>query len=102
MKKKRISMDKIREILRIHEMGMGVRKIAEALSISKTAASEYISEFKACNISYQDACKLTDSQLCELLCREKKKSERYCQMEENFCYFAKELKRRGVTLKRCN
>lgn len=39
MKKKRISMDKIREILRLHEMGLGVRKIADALSISKTAAS---------------------------------------------------------------
>ena len=100
MKKKRISMDKIREILRLHEkLDLGVRKIADALSISKTAVSDYISGFKACNISYSDTDKLTDIQLYELLCGRKKKSKRYSQLEENFCYFAKELKRRGVTLK---
>lgn len=48
MKKKRINMDKIREILRLHEeLDLGVRKIADALSISKTAVSDYISGFKA-------------------------------------------------------
>ena len=100
MKKKRISMDKIREILRLHEeLDLGVRKIADALSISKTAVSDYISGFKACNISYSDIDKLTDTQLYELLCGRKKKSKRYSQLEKNFCYFAKELKRRGVTLK---
>ena len=100
MKKKRISMDKIREILRLHEeMNLGVRKIADALSVSKTAVSDYISGFKACSISYQDAEKLTDSELYELLCRQKKKSKRYRDLEENFPYFAKELKRKGVTLK---
>jgi len=73
MKKKRISMDKIREILRLHEkLDLGVRKIADALSISKTAVSDYISGFKACNISYSDTDKLTDSQLYELLCNRKK------------------------------
>ena len=99
MKKKRISMDKIREILRLHEMGLGVRKISDVLSISKKVAGEYISELRACKISYQDVRKLTDSQLYELLCRKKEKSKRYGDFEENFYYFAKELKRRGVTLK---
>ena len=42
MKKKRINMDKIREILRMHvELGLGVRKIADALFVSKTAVSDY-------------------------------------------------------------
>lgn len=51
--KKKISMDKIREILRLHEeLDLGVRKIADALSISKTAVSRCISEFKACSVSY--------------------------------------------------
>jgi predicted transcriptional regulator len=53
MKKKRISMDKIREILRLdHELNLGCRKIAAALNISKTAVSQYISEFKAYGIDY--------------------------------------------------
>jgi len=100
MKKKRISMDKIREILRLHEeLNLSLRNVAAALSISKTAVSRYVSEFKACSISYKDIGKLTDSQLYELLCGRKKKSKKYRELEENFCYFAKELKRRGVTLK---
>ena len=44
MEKKRIIMDKIREILRLHkELNLGLRKIATVLIISKTAASQYIS-----------------------------------------------------------
>ena len=46
MRKKRISMDKIREIVRLNqELNLGCRKIAQALSISKTAVSLYIAEF---------------------------------------------------------
>ncbi len=100
MKKKRVSMDKIREVLRLHEMDMGVRKISDVLSISKTAASEYIQELKASNLSYQEVLKLTDSQLYEILRGQKEKSERYRQLKDYFPYFAKDLKRRGVTLKR--
>ncbi len=93
-------MDKIREILRMHvELGLGVRKIADALSISKTAVGDYISGFNACGISYTDTVKLTDSELYELLCGQKKKSGRYRDLEDSFPYFAKELKRKGVTLK---
>lgn len=100
MKKKRISMDKIRDILRMHvELGLGVRKIADALSVSKTAVNDYISGFNACGISYTDTVKLTDSELYELLCGQKKKSKRYRELEDSFPYFAKELKRKGVTLK---
>jgi len=99
MKKKRISMNKIRKILRLHEMGLGVRKIAGALSILITAAGDYISEFKVCKINYHEATKLTDSQLYELLCNKKRKSKRYICLEESFCYFTKELKRKGVTLR---
>lgn len=100
MRRKRISMDKIREILRLsQELNLGCRKIAQALSISKTAVSQYVSEFKACGIDYQSICNLTDSKLSELLSTKKKKCQKYETLESYFCYFAKELKRKGVTLK---
>jgi len=100
MRRKRISMDKIREILRLsQELNLGCRKIAQALSISKTAVSQYVSEFKACGIDYQGICNLTDSKLSELLSTKKKKCQKYETLESYFCYFAKELKRKGVTLK---
>lgn len=93
-------MDKIREILRLHkELNLSCRKIAAALSISKTAVSHYISEFRACGIDYESICNLTDSELLELLSTRKKKCKKYETLESYFCYFAKELKRKGVTLK---
>jgi transposase len=100
MKNKRISMDKIREILRLHkELNLSCRKISAALAISKTAVSQYISEFRACGIDYPSICNLTDSKLSELLSAKKKKCQKYQKLELLFCYFAKELKRKGVTLK---
>ena len=96
MKKKRISMDKIKKILRMHaELGLGVRKIADGLSVSKTTASDYINGFKACGVSYEETVDMADSELHELLCGRKKESKRYRDLEECFPYFAKELKRRG-------
>ncbi|MBM3709343.1 MAG: transposase [Actinobacteria bacterium] len=93
-------MDKIREILRLsHELNLGCRKIAAALNISKTAASQYISEFRAYGIDYESICNLSDSELLELLSSKKKKCKKYETLESYFCYFAKELKRKGVTLK---
>ena len=100
MKNKRISMDKIREILRLHkELNLSCRKISIALNISKTAVSQYISEFRACGIDYPSICNLTDSKLAGLLSAKKKKCQKYQKLESCFCYFAKELKRKGVTLK---
>ena len=93
-------MDKIREVLRLHkELNLGCRKIAAALNVSKTAVSQYISEFRACRLDYESICNLTDSKLAELLSAKKKKCQKYEVLESYFCYFAKELKRKGVTLK---
>jgi len=68
MKKKRISMDKIKKILRMHaELDLGVRKIADALSVLKTTVSDYICGFKACGVSYEETIDIADSELHELL-----------------------------------
>ena len=46
MKRKRISMDKLRQILKLHEMSnLRCRDIASTLNISKTVVRQYISEF---------------------------------------------------------
>jgi len=100
MRKKRISMDKIREIIRLsQELNLGCRKIAQALSISKTAVNQYLVEFRACGLSYQDISNLTDSKLSELFSNRKRSYQKYKNLEAKFPYFAKELKRKGVTLK---
>ena len=94
-------MDKIREIIRLNqELNLGCRKIAQALSISKTAVNSYLVEFRACGLSYQDISNLTNSKLSELLSNRKRNCQKYKNLEDRFPYFAKELKRKGVTLKR--
>ena len=53
-------MDKIRKIIRLNqELNLGCRKIAQALSISKTAVNGYLVEFRACGLSYRDISNLT-------------------------------------------
>jgi YesN/AraC family two-component response regulator len=47
MPRQRIEVEKIREILRLHqELKFSVRKIANALQISKTSVGEYLAEFR--------------------------------------------------------
>ncbi|MCE5330201.1 hypothetical protein LLG07_07730 [bacterium] len=48
MKRKRISMDKLRQILKLHEtLNLSCRDIASTLNISKTVVAQYINEFRA-------------------------------------------------------
>lgn len=73
MKRKRISMEKLREILRLSEISkLSCREIATALNISKTVVSQYTGEFKEAKLSYSDICGISDSELIERLGRKKK------------------------------
>jgi predicted transcriptional regulator len=100
LEKRGISMDKIREIIRLsQELNLGCRKISKALNISKTAVNDYIAEFRATGLNYQDIKDLTDSKLSEILSKNKRGCQKYKDLEAIFPYFAKELKRKGVTLK---
>ena len=99
MKRKRISMEKLREILRLSEVSKSsCREIATALNISKTVVSQYIAEFKEAKLSYLDIQNISDSDLFERLGRKKRQSEKYRILESYFSYFVIELKRTGVTL----
>ncbi len=101
MGKKGTSMDKIREIIRLNqELDLGCRKISKALNLSKTAVNDYIQEFRATGLKYQDIADLTDSRLSEILSKNKRGCQKYKQLEAKFPHFARELKRKGVTLKR--
>jgi len=99
VKRKRISMEKLREILRLSEISkLSCREIATALNISKTVVSQYTGEFKEAKLSYSDICGISDSELIERLGRKKRQSEKYRILESYFRYFVTELKKTGVTL----
>jgi predicted transcriptional regulator len=50
---KRVSMRKIREVLRLtHELGLSVRQVSEATGVGKTAVSEYVARAKVIGITW--------------------------------------------------
>ncbi|MFC1863191.1 IS21 family transposase [Thermodesulfobacteriota bacterium] len=100
MARKRISMKKIRDIIRLKATSdLSERKISNALNISRPVVSQYISDFKACGLTYEQAKTISDSQLLDLLEKKKsKKSVKYEDLIKRFPGFIQELKKTGVTL----
>jgi transposase len=100
MPRKRISMKKIRDIIRLKETSdLSERKIAKALNISRPVVSQYISDFRSCGLTYEQAKTFPDSQLLDLFEKRKsKKSVKYEELIERFPRFIQELKKTGVTL----
>ena len=52
MANERISMRKIRDIIRLREKGLGYRQIGRALRISHPVVSQYARDFTATGLSY--------------------------------------------------
>lgn len=100
MAKRRVSMRKIREMLRLYERcGLSNRQIARALKISRPVVGQYLTNFRASELSYADITKMSDDELMRSLQeKSKEKSERYRILSAKFDYLARELKRPGVTL----
>jgi transposase len=68
MAAQRLSMRKIREILRLkHESGLSARKIAESCSVGRTTVSEYLSRAAAAGLDWPLPPWLDDSRLEQLL-----------------------------------
>lgn len=97
---RRISMNKIREVIRLYEVSrLSNRQIARALNISRPVVSQYVIDFKDSGLSYRDIERMNDDELMEIFEKTKKnKSEKYRKLSEKFEYYTKELKRTGVTL----
>ena len=64
MPKMRVSMRKIREVLRLtHELGLSVRQVREATGVGKTAVSEYVSRAKVIGITWPIPPEIDDAEL---------------------------------------
>jgi len=100
MANRRISMGKIRELLRLHEKcELSNRQIARALNISRPVVGEYLVNFKLSGITYRSITAMSDDEVMRTLETRKKEScEGYRILSERFPYLVKELKKPGVTL----
>lgn len=100
MPKRRIDVEKVREILRLYlELNYSLRDAATALGVSKTTIGEYIAEFKRTGLSYPQITRMSDTEVIELFEKSNKSSNpMYEEFSKDFEYISKELKRTGVTL----
>ena len=98
MANERISMRKIRDIIRLREKGLGYRQIGRALRISHPVVSQYARDFTATGLSYAQIKGISDSELMELLAGGRTADARYGALGAWFERCARELKRVGVTI----
>ena len=99
MANKRLSMRRIREVLRLHhESGLGQRQISRALSVSHATVSEYLRRAEQSGISWPLAATLSDTQLEQRLFPPLIMMPSGERSLPNWASLNKELKRKGVTL----
>jgi len=96
-------MKKIREIIRLnYENGIvSHRKISRAVNVSRPVVAQYLTDFKASGFKYQDIENMPDDTLEEIFRgSNRSKKKKFEILSGQFEFFAKELKRTGVTLYR--
>ncbi len=102
MPKKRTSMKKIREIIRLTESGLSQRQISKALDVCRPVISETIQKIHNTDLTYSRIKEMRDTEIEEILSCQicssgpRKKSDK---LKDMFPEYAKELKKTGVTLR---
>jgi transposase len=93
-------MKKIREIIRFKETAnMSDRKIARALNISRPVVAQYLKDFNASGLTYEETKDIPDSRFLALFEKQRnKRCSKYEDISKLFPYFVMELKKTGVTL----
>jgi transposase len=94
-----ISMNKIRDILRLHfNSKLSQHQIAVSLKISSGAANKYVSLAKAASLSWPVDPQLDDKALRALLRPYKGTTKQDAFVEPNYPSIHQELKQKGITL----
>ncbi len=100
MANRRISMLKVKEVIRLKEQTkLKKRAIARAVKVSRPSVDLYLAQFKKTGLTYDDIKDMTDNQVKDLFVeKEEFKSEKLKILYSRFEYMVKELKKTGVTL----
>ena len=103
MARKRISMKKMREVIRLKMSNdFSDRQIARALNISRPVVAKYWREFQTSGLKFEQIETMADSKLLQILEKrprvQKQTCDKYKRLAKYFPYLLKELKRKGVTL----
>jgi transposase len=100
MANKPIIMSKIRQILKLFAKGIGKKKIAGRLSVSKVTVKHYIDFYMTLKTPLSELEKKTDLELSNLFHppQEKEVGDKLQKLYEFFPDVEKQLRRRGMTL----
>ena len=99
MPAERVSMKKIRDVLRLtHAMGMSLRLVGEATGIGKTAVGDYVRRAAIAGIRWPIPEEISDTDLERLLFPPTDAALSATRAEPDWMHIHGELKRRGVTL----
>jgi predicted transcriptional regulator len=102
MPMQRISMNKVREIIRLNEQcNLSQRTIARALKISRPVVKEYIDKIHSSGLDYATINNIDDDTLLQIVeGTNKSNSDRYRALRSKFEYFLKELNRFSTVAKK--
>jgi transposase len=99
MPAERLSMRKIRDVLRLtHALGMSRRLVGEATGIGKTAVGEYVRRAAVAGLDWPIPDEVDDAELERRLFPPPDAASSTSRTEPDWSYNHAELKRRGVTL----
>lgn len=100
MANKNISMSKVRHIMKLHAQGVGKKRIAQRLCISKNTVRLYIAALQRLKMSWQELQKLSDYDLNQLLHPPEQVmvEGRLKQLFDFFPEVDKQMRRRGMTI----
>ena len=92
-----IEMSKVKQVIRMYESGVPKRDIARRLCISKNTVKDYIKKAEEKNLSPPELLEKATPELEGVFMTSVYTNEKYLQLEGQFPYFEKELRRTGVT-----
>lgn len=100
MANKLITMNKIKQIIRLYTQAKGSKFISRHSGVARNTVRKYILKFKESHLTCQDINEMTDEQINSLFGKpplSKEPSKRYEQLREFFPYMDKSLKSKGFT-----
>lgn len=97
--RKKISMKKIRELLRLVHEGLSQRKAASCACISRTSAQRILLKAASRNLSWPLDEKYTDEILNDLLFKKEELENTHNKINPDWAEVQKELLKKGLTLK---
>ena len=93
---KLLSMEKFREIIRLHDLGYNQTQIARSCAVARSTVQDYIRRATAKGLSYEELQGLSDSEAHQRLGKQSASSVSKTEIE--FAPVYRELTRKGVTL----